>query len=363
MWWSGRSTEMKNRQQWLLFAGGLIAGAAFGAGIALLEKYAHAHVPKPPAWIFFLAFACMPIPIVLHELGHVAAGLLSGFRFYLFVIGPLRIVNDNGRLRVHYNRFGTSWGGLAGCAPVTDLPNMRSRMLWFAAGGPLFSLLGGLIVFPAYSVAVSHPALSLIGIVLGGVSFLLAVVTLIPNRLSGWVSDGARIRMLLRNDREAMRWMAMGVLVGISTIERPRDWPPHLMDSLGDGDGPDGPSVCFLRHTYNRDRHEAQLAREWLEKGLAKMDTSPAPLQAAFSALAAYFYAREDGVANWDYYKRAANTGFQNKEDLLLVHAALLIADGHREQAAADIEAARKELPRKPAKLAESLLEEIEALQ
>ncbi len=81
------------------------------------------------------------IALAVHECGHLAAGLLAGWRFDLLVIGPLRLARESGgRVRLGWNRDPAMFGGAGGATP-TRTTGLRNAMAMFVAGGPLASLL------------------------------------------------------------------------------------------------------------------------------------------------------------------------------------------------------------------------------
>jgi uncharacterized membrane protein YccC len=109
-------------------------------------------------------------------------------------------------------------------------------MLLYVLGGPIMSLLIGLAGLAALLVGVNgpfwaHPALELIGF--GSLGLFLA--TIIPMRTSGFMTDGAQAKLYLRGGDEAKARMTILQLTARSySGERPRDWPEHLIDELGE---------------------------------------------------------------------------------------------------------------------------------
>ncbi|MGK7312515.1 MAG: hypothetical protein ACN0LA_09770 [Candidatus Longimicrobiales bacterium M2_2A_002] len=97
--------------------GGLLLGGAVGAVVAVLA---------------------------VHEAGHLLAGRLVGFRFLLFIVGPLRVAREGDRVQVGWNRSLSLAGWLAATGPTPDrLERLRRRTAIMVAGGPLTSLAAG----------------------------------------------------------------------------------------------------------------------------------------------------------------------------------------------------------------------------
>jgi hypothetical protein len=356
---------MLNARKFLAPLVGGSVGAAMGWGMISLLK---ALLPKGihvAGWAIALAALSGLAAIGLHELGHVAAGLACGFEFYFYVAGPLWVERGNGRLRMKWNRSAALWGGVAACAPVTTPTYLRAKMCAYAAGGPLFSVLGALAIWPAIEWARTAPNAAIAVAMFGFFNAGLAAVTLIPMRFSGFVSDGGRLVMLARGSEEAERWMAMALLAGISMVKRAREWPAELVVRLGDGSGPDGSSVCWMKLLWHTDRREMDAAGEWLERGLSKMTAASNLMQAAMYASAAAHYARvgRDGAIVRDYYERARRLQVRDEKELRTVKASVLVAEGQCEEALAELEIARDELRERPVSIAEAVREELAELE
>ena len=70
------------------------------------------------------------VALFVHELGHVLAGWLVGFRFQLFVIGPLRLERgDSGSVRLRLNRDPALFGGVASSLPTDNREVIRKFAL------------------------------------------------------------------------------------------------------------------------------------------------------------------------------------------------------------------------------------------
>jgi hypothetical protein len=54
--------------------------------------------------IFFTSIFFVPFfAILLHELGHLVAGIIQGFKIELFVVGFLGIKRENNKLKFYFN--------------------------------------------------------------------------------------------------------------------------------------------------------------------------------------------------------------------------------------------------------------------
>lgn len=146
---------------------------------------------------FMLAFISS---VAVHEVGHVIAGKIAGFRFVFLIFWPVQIrrKGQSGLMIRPLIRSGVGLGGLAGMVPVAglDLRKAYHQMLW---GGPLASLILGLTGM-AMAMLLGFGS-SLVGSIFwlaGVLSLGLFLITMIPSTAGGYLSDGAAIRLLRR---------------------------------------------------------------------------------------------------------------------------------------------------------------------
>ncbi|MDX2153656.1 MAG: hypothetical protein SFV54_23135 [Bryobacteraceae bacterium] len=337
----------------LTFAvGGYFAGAALGR---LLKGGAYGVIsPWTLALIPGAAFAAL----ALHEFGHVLGGWASGFRLYLFAAGPVRLQRIGGRLKLSFNSSLALWGGIAASLPVRpdlDVPQMRAALTRIVAGGPALSALGALALLIPANIAVTTFGLT---------SLLVAIATLIPNRMGGYASDGCRLRQLLTNHPESGRWMALALLAGYSESVRPAEWPAPLVAQASEPHTAtnDGISGAWMRASSHLDRNEIDLAESWLAFALDNECAWPAVMRPLLHADAVFLHAlhRDDSAAARRHLPRLKTRGLLPAYVPALAEAAVLAAEGQRSAAAAQLERAR--LPKDAAlssQLARELAEKI----
>ena len=182
-------------------------------------------------WMPGILVASAFTSIALHELGHLLAGKWVGFQFSFYIVGPIRVeAVPRGGIRVVYNRDYQTWGGLCGMAPANS-KDVARKFAWLVAGGPLISLVGG-IVFGGLGLLLG-PKLSLPGIFvscLGDVSFLMAIVTLWPADNGIFLTDGARWLRLRTPGPLAERDAALLALYAYSRQDiSAKDWPKDVL--------------------------------------------------------------------------------------------------------------------------------------
>jgi hypothetical protein len=129
------------------------------------------------------------ISAVLHELGHIFAGLIYGFKFYMLVVGPIGLKLDtDGKLKLYFEKNVSMWAGVGGTIPAnTDSHeenlNIFSKIL---LAGPISSIICGIILLP---IGIWQENLFLF---LGAMPLSMEIACLIPMRAGAFYSDGGR---------------------------------------------------------------------------------------------------------------------------------------------------------------------------
>lgn len=285
-----------------------LAGILFGVlvgifcGIALITASNRARAARNPAqdYILLLFFATLSLSIVMHELGHLLAGWMVGFRFNSITIGPFSLRMEYGRLKVQVRRALPA-GGYAGMH-INRIRRLRRRLLIFTAGGPLANLLSATLVasFLAYD-PMPTSWLSVAGEIFWKVSVMIGVANFLPFRLGALYPDGARIAMLIGSRGRSRRWMSIAAIgsQGQSGV-RPKQWKRTWLNAAGGV--PDGSVDDFagnwVAYAAANDRKDAPVAAFHLERCLGLVNLLGPTLQDTIALEAAVFTAwfREDAV-------------------------------------------------------------------
>ncbi|HEX4340933.1 MAG TPA: hypothetical protein VH062_33725 [Polyangiaceae bacterium] len=178
---------------------------AAGGGALLVCNGAHV---APSAWsvayVVLVLVVGRVVALGVHELGHLVAAAIGGWRWDVFKVGPLLLSRETGVCKVTLRggrRFAAA--GLVLTRPVSAATDTRGRHLLMLSGGPAASAVFAFAAATA-SRAVSAP----LGQVALGVtavfSAIVCVTTLLPFVSSGNPSDGASILALVR-ERTAAR--------------------------------------------------------------------------------------------------------------------------------------------------------------
>ncbi|WBW97838.1 M50 family metallopeptidase [Oceanirhabdus sp. W0125-5] len=136
----------------------------------------------------FQAILCYFCVITIHELGHTIVGILSGFRFELFVVGPFGVKRDeNGKIIPYIEKNKAMWGGCAATVPINDNKDNFNKFANVLIGGPFASLVFGIIMLCLYAYESNFFIL-----LLGSMAISISVATLIPMRAGCFYTDGGR---------------------------------------------------------------------------------------------------------------------------------------------------------------------------
>lgn len=292
--------------------------------------------------------------LYLHELGHVAGGLLSGYRFVALYCGPLVVSRAGERLKAAWNDLWALYPGATMMAPRGGrLPSTRDAVALYA-GGPLASLIFGVLCMAIHfgldldsvtrsTIAAGTHTLTdrTVGdftLMAGVLSLAIVIATSIPNALGGFLSDGAAVRMLFKGGPEAERLLAMNALVGqLCEGIRPRHWSPEYIRSavrVQDGSTiENGAASCGLLHAL--DQGDVAAARAHLARMKVASEKAH-PLSKGELQLADAWLALADGRlpearAAFEQTEKAVVDAFSRRRVL----AAILLVEGKADESRA----------------------------
>ena len=283
----------------LIGALGVSIGERLGATLPTLD-----FSPSQTVLLMTVSFVALIGSIVVHELGHLLGGALVGFRAFLLIVGPLRLERSATGWRFAMNRSIALAGGLAGTAP-TDAHRVRQRMAVVFAGGPIASVITGVMAL-AWCVALRPSEFDmatpfgrvLLAAALAAYAFGscgIGLVTLVPGRTSGFRTDGAQLLTFLRGGAAGDRAAAIGALAGLSLSGvRPRDYARDLLATAmrpEDGSGEEL-AAWQLSLAAAVDSGDEPTARSLLDRILGALDRAPSLTVATQRYDAALLFAR-----------------------------------------------------------------------
>jgi len=250
------------------------------------------------------------LALAVHEVGHAIGGRLRGMRLGMLIVGPVHIQREpDGRLNWRLNRRLSLAGGVVSSVPGSTR-GLRRTMLSFVAGGPVTSIVVGVLVFMIYVLAdigdtwaaqgPLHDAVAAGVFFLGSVSVGLGLVTLLPINQGAFVNDGKRILKLLRPGAYADAYAAVMALGAYAVAQvPPGDRDPELVAkgaSLADGSHEDL-AGRLAAHSDALHRGDVEAAGEHMRYLLGHRDGAYPPYQPVIDLAAAYFEAAYAGDA------------------------------------------------------------------
>lgn len=327
----------KSKKSWLSLIGFALIGAVFGAGLAWLGIYTgknllplRAALDALNAWDLLLLPVWLLLVLAVHEVGHLLGGFIRGMRFLLYIVGPFQLTQTTSGIRFSWVFNLGTFGGLAAASPNPVRP-IRPQLLSLIAGGPLASLaltLIGMLLFMADGRIAAH------GLFIGFFSALIFLVTAIPSRAGGFMSDGMQFSEVLRGGDAVMERQQITTLMAQSMAGlRPRDWSADWLEPATQNDSVDPlrrAAVRLLAMLAAEDRGLTETAdahAEWLAE-----HTDDYPLgfrQSLTLELCLHAMARgnPNGARMWMVQSKG---GIVDKARRALAEAELALADGDK---------------------------------
>jgi len=146
--------------------------------------------------IFFSSF----VVLGFHELGHLITGIVQGFKFELFVVGPLGIKREHGKIKFYLNKNLGYYGGIAATIPKDDHPDNPKKFANVLLGGPIASIIFAIICF-LISYFIGKP----LGILFysgGTISIAIFFATTIPSKTGMFFTDRKRYQRLTKPGKD-----------------------------------------------------------------------------------------------------------------------------------------------------------------
>lgn len=160
----------------------------------------------------------MILSILIHEMGHILAGLVNGWKFYMLIIGPIKIYreNINEGIKVKFEKNMAYWGGTGAAIPASV--DGRNIDIWSKVliAGPLSSLAAAIIFVPFILMYKSF-----FWLMVSLVCLALGLVNIIPFsfRTGFFFNDGKRYVRLRGKGRESEEEMAIFRIVEVFSVQ------------------------------------------------------------------------------------------------------------------------------------------------
>lgn len=155
------------------------------------------------------------LQIIIHEAGHMVAGLLTGYKFVSFRIGSFTIIKEQKKLvKKKFTLKGTA-GQCLMCPPECKPEDLDDT--WYLLGGGMANLLSASLGMYIYSM--TNQAFTYYLCFLGGImGIVLCIQNLLPMKTGGMVNDGYNI-FLSGKDKKAKAAMYYTLLLNAKMSE------------------------------------------------------------------------------------------------------------------------------------------------
>ena len=215
--------------------------------------------------VLFYAVAASFISTVVHEFGHVLAGLMNGWKFLMMVIGPFKLYRDDpdGKILFGIEKNPALWGGCGGTMPKRIDDSVTEVFARILIAGPLASLVLGTAGMAAFFLT-KHEFL----LMLGMVSLGQGLVCILPMKIKTGIlyNDGTRFLRIRRKGKEAEEEKVLiesifAEVIGDAETKKARE--DHLIEVLLDSDDASYRYYGFY-YAYMRakeDGNEAEMER------------------------------------------------------------------------------------------------------
>lgn len=150
--------------------------------------------------VFFSSVILCPIfAIFLHELGHLMAGLIQGFKLQLFVVAFFGIKREENKVTFYFNKELQFFGGIAATSPPKITNNLKKQFAYILIAGPISSLIFGALFLLLFSITdnIFNSSLGITGIISSG----LFLATTLPAKSGVFFTDRKRMQRLLDKGR------------------------------------------------------------------------------------------------------------------------------------------------------------------
>ena len=232
--------KSKNRSYFLLLLCSMLIGAVCGI---LILKYLvmsddnleTGEILLNWAATIIVFYIALYLQIIIHEAGHMIAGLFSGYTFSSFRIGSLMWIKDNKKIK--FRRLSLAGTGGQCLMNPPDMANGKIPFVFYNLGGSLMNL----VTIPVCALLlICLDKLSLVSLfllIMCVIGFLYALMNGVPMKFGVVNNDGSNTLELSKSP-EALRsfWIRMKVMELTSKRVRIKDMPDewfYLPDKNG----------------------------------------------------------------------------------------------------------------------------------
>ena len=148
----------------------------------------------PKGWVLIALFIAFILHIILHEGGHLVAGLLTGYRFVSFRFLNFTLIRKDGRLKWRNFELSGTLGQCLMAPPDKPLEQIDTR--WFNAGGVLANVILVLLALLLMWALDLPTWLDIFLKMMVFIGIAVALMNGIPMKMGGVANDGLNLLQL-----------------------------------------------------------------------------------------------------------------------------------------------------------------------
>lgn len=173
---------------------------------------------------FFTIYIAVLLQIIIHETGHLIAGLLTGYTFFSFRFGSLMWVKDNEAIKFRKLSLAGTSGQCLMIPP--DIADGKIPYVFYNLGGSLLNLITSFVCAVLFFFFSKVSFLSLFLLMMCIVGFGYALINGIPMKFGTVNNDGYNAKELGKSP-EALKsfWVQMKAMEQTSKGVRLKDMP------------------------------------------------------------------------------------------------------------------------------------------
>ena len=196
-------------------------------GVLMVDYVSRAMPEKPFVALIVMLIAVyvgILVQLIIHEIGHLVFGIVSGYKFGSFRILSFMLIRDEDKMKLKKLTIAGTGGQCLMSPP--DMVDGKLPVLLYNLGGSLMNIIFGGVFVVLHFALEQYPLISTIMLMGALIGFALALMNGIPMRMGEVDNDGYNAFSLGKN-KEAMRafWVQMKVNQQISRGVRLRDMP------------------------------------------------------------------------------------------------------------------------------------------
>ncbi|MBQ8389284.1 MAG: hypothetical protein IJX46_10210 [Clostridia bacterium] len=227
--------QKKKKVAWQQYVGMLfmvLIGVACGVFMAVLvDRFGDGRPLHEELLSLVALLAAMYIAIffhlILHEMGHLVFGKLSGYTFGSFRIFSFMWIKENGKLRLKRHSLAGTGGQCLMVPP--QIRNGKFPLALYNLGGSILNAVAGAIFLAAYFLSYSLALLSSVFALFAIAGFAVAVMNGVPMRMGNVDNDGYNAFALSKNPQAVKAfWVQLKVVEqtsnGVRLKDMPKEW-------------------------------------------------------------------------------------------------------------------------------------------